>query len=315
VRAAYDPRRGRYAAGAAFGLPAPALPVPDAGELEALVRFEHPEKFLAVKELPGAVLLSEGFLAAAYGCSPSALASARRRLAARLEAAAGELLGDPELREAVERFPLAAGGTLVAIGDSITDDRLSWAELLRCCLDRVRPGEVTVVNAGVSGDTTADALERLYGVSELAPDLVIAMLGTNDRQLHGPHRAPLLSPADSVANASAISGWLTDAGARAVWLTPPPADRTALATTVADRPFDLDIRGLTTFTRALTSSSLEVVDTGAHLTAPEDLEPDGVHPSLTGQTKIAKSVLCALGHSNRGGAGVPGQKTSGAGQP
>ena len=286
MSAVYDPRRGRYAGGDAFGLPTPPLPVPDADELESLVRFEHPEKFLAVKELPGAVLLSDGFLAAAYGCSISALAVARRRLADRLETAADELLRDPALREAAKRFPLASGGTLVALGDSITDDRLSWAELLRCCLDRVRPGEATVVNAGVSGDTTADALGRLYGVAELSPDLVIAMLGTNDRQLHGPHRAPLLSPPDSLANAIAITRWLSDAGARVVWLTPPPADRAALATTVAERPFDLDAGGLTSFANALKTSGLEVIGTGGVA-----LEPDGVHPSLTGQTEIAKTLL------------------------
>lgn len=298
MTAVYDPRRGRYAGGAAFGLPAPALPVPGAEELESLVRFEHPEKFLAVKELPGAVLLSDGFLAAAYGCSPSALAVTRRRLAARLEAAADELLGDPRVREAVERFPPAAGGTLIALGDSITDDRLSWAELLRCCLDRVRPGTVTV-NAGVSGDTTADALGRLYGIAELAPDLVIAMLGTNDRQLHGPRRAPLLSPAESLANVTAISRWLTATGARVIWLTPPPADRKALAATVGDRPFDLDTTDLASFTQALMTSGLEVLDTGSCL-APTDLEPDGVHPTLTGQTKIAKTVLRSLAAGGRG---------------
>jgi acyl-CoA thioesterase I len=291
VSAVYDPRRGRYAGGAAFGLPVPPLPVPGADELESLVRFEHPEKFLAVKELPGAVLLSDGFLAAAYGCSISALAVARRGLAARLEASADELLGDPEVREAACRFPVAAGGVVVALGDSITDDRLSWAELLRCCLDRVRPGEVTVANAGVSGDTTTDAFGRLYGVAELAPDLVIAMLGTNDRQLHGPHRAPLLSPAESLANVTAICRWLSGAGGRVVWLTPPPADRDALAATVGDRPFDLDTTGLASFTEALITSGLEVIDTNL---APTDLEPDGVHPTLTGQTKVAKSVLLTL---------------------
>ena len=297
MSAVYDPRRGRYAGGAAFGLPVPVLPVPGAEELELLVRFEHPEKFLAVKELPGAVLLSDGFLAGAYGCSISALAAARRRLAARLEAAADELLGDPVLREAVERFPVAAGGTLVALGDSITDDRLSWAELLRCCLECMRPGETTVVNAGVSGDTTADALGRLYGVAELSPDLVIAMLGTNDRQLHGPHRAPLLAPAESLANATAITRWLTATGARVVWLTPPPADRKALSAIVGDRPFDLDGPELASFAEALMTSGLEVIDTGSHLapTAPAgDLEPDGVHPTLTGQTKIAKTLLRTL---------------------
>ena len=65
TRAAYDPRRGCYVGGPAFGLPAPRLPVPDADELEMLVRFEHPQKFLAVKELPGSAFLDDACLAAA----------------------------------------------------------------------------------------------------------------------------------------------------------------------------------------------------------------------------------------------------------
>ena len=90
----YDPRRGRYLGGPAFGLPAPRLPVPDAAELELLVRFEHPAKFLAVKELPGAALLGDDCLARAYGCSPAALSIVRSRLEEHLREAAGALLDE-----------------------------------------------------------------------------------------------------------------------------------------------------------------------------------------------------------------------------
>jgi acyl-CoA thioesterase I len=289
----YDPRAGRYLAGAAFGLPAPRPPVVDGKALELLLRFEHPAKFLAVKELPGAVLVEDDCLAALYGAPPAALPGIRRRLAGELREAAGRLLEEPGLRAAVSAFPVAAGGKLVALGDSITDDTQSWAELLRCCLARERPGAVTVVNAGVSGDTTADVLRRLHGVAELRPELVIGMLGTNDCQRHGPEGAPLVLPGAACDAIAAISRWLRAAGARVVWLTPPPVDREALRDAVGERPVDLHPHDLARLSEHLRESELEVIDAGSRLTR-EHLLPDGVHPSLAGQVVIARAVLQGL---------------------
>ena len=285
----YDPRAGRYAGGRAFGLPAPELPAPDAAALELLVRFEHPAKFLAVKELPGAALLDDACLAAAYGTTPDVLAEVRARL-------------EREVREAAAS--LDAGGmprgTVVALGDSITDDLQSWAELLRAA-------GVALVNAGISGDTTIDALERLYGVVSLQPVLVLAMLGTNDCQRHGPARARLVSPRDSLRAAAEIARWLE---CRVVWIAPPPVDEAALARTVGERPFELRGRDVEALTAALRDSGFELVEpplTTAHLL------PDGVHPSLEGQRVIAEAVLRALQSSSGGGAG--GHIASGIGQP
>ena len=285
----YDPRAGLYVGGRAFGLPEPVLPVPGPEELELLVRFEHPAKFLAVKELPGAVLLGDEFLAAAYGTTPAVLAEVRGRL-------------EREVREAAASLVLAGvpSGTIVALGDSITDDLQSWAELLRAA-------GATLVNAGVSGDTTIDALERLYGVVELRPSLVVAMLGTNDCQRHGPAQARLVSPRDSLRAAAEIRRWLA---CRVMWIAPPPVDEAALARAVGRRPFtlrDADVRALVA---ALRDAGLEVVDPG--LTA-EHLLPDGVHPNLAGQRAIAEAVLRALQSSSGGGA--LGHIASGTGQP
>jgi acyl-CoA thioesterase I len=294
----YDPRRGHYLGGPAFGLAAPLLPVPDARELELLVRFEHPAKFLAVKELPGAALLDHACLARAYGCSPAALELVRSRLEEQLREAAGTLLDDPAVRDAAARFPVPAGGTVLALGDSITDDVQSWAELLRCCLDRARPGDLRVVNAGISGDTTADALARLHAVVELGPDLVLAMLGTNDCQLHGPNRDQLIMPAASLDAIEGISSWLASAGTRVVWLTPPPVDREALIVSAGHRPFDIDDGSRLRLSESLAESGLEVIDTGSQLSprvAAGDLLPDGVHPTLAGQCRIAATVFRALG--------------------
>ena len=293
----YDPRAGRYVGGAPFALPEPAPPPTGPADLELLVRFEHPAKFLAVKELPGAAFMPRECQAALYGVGAAELVRIRHALEGATAAAAGALLAEPGVRDAVAAFPVPPGGTLVALGDSITDDLQSWAEILRHCLAAVRPGEVTVINAGISGDTTVDALARLYGIAELRPALVIAMLGTNDCQRHGPHEALLVPPDASLGNAREITRWLDAAGARVAWLTPPPVDEAALTRTTGDRPFTIRAADVRHLSDALLTSGLTVVDTGSALSptvAGGDLLPDGVHPSLTGQTTIARHTLTAL---------------------
>jgi acyl-CoA thioesterase-1 len=73
---------------------------------------------------------------------------------------------------------------LLCLGDSLTagyglDEDQAWPELLQKRLDRELPGW-RVVNAGVSGDTTTDALARLDWVLRSAPTAAFVCLGAND---------------------------------------------------------------------------------------------------------------------------------------
>ena len=64
----------------------------------------------------------------------------------------------------------AARGPLVLLGDSLTEAG-PWAEAFD---DR------PVVNAGRTGDTTAEVAERLDDVVALGPSAVVLMVGTNE---------------------------------------------------------------------------------------------------------------------------------------
>ena len=91
--------------------------------------------------------------------------------------------------------------TLVALGDSLTQGYgLPQAEgfvpQLQAWL-REKGAEVTVVNAGVSGDTSAGGLARLGWTLEGGADAMIVALGGNDL-LRG------LDPAETRANIDAI---------------------------------------------------------------------------------------------------------------
>jgi acyl-CoA thioesterase I len=130
-----------------------------------------------------------------------------------------------------------------------------------------------VVNAGVSGDTTAGGLRRVDWVLRAKPDVVVVALGANDG-LRG------LSPQAMRANLEAIVGRLQAAGARVLLagMRLPPnygADYTkefeAVFPEVARRakvplmPFLLD--GIAA--------------------DPRLNQPDGIHPTAAGQQLIA----------------------------
>ncbi|GHC29806.1 arylesterase [Kushneria pakistanensis] len=76
--------------------------------------------------------------------------------------------------------------TLLVLGDSLSaargiDRDEGWVNLLRQRLASEAPGEHTVINASISGDTTAGGLERLPEALETHhPDIVLLELGGND---------------------------------------------------------------------------------------------------------------------------------------
>lgn len=113
---------------------------------------------------------------------------------------------------------LAGGGVLadeaqairlLVLGDSLTAGHgLTIAESFPARLERALGEDgirVRVINAGVSGDTTAGGLARLEWALAARPHAVIVELGANDG-LRG------LDPAASEANLDAILGRLRDSG-------------------------------------------------------------------------------------------------------
>src|SRR4051812_28128415 len=75
-------------------------------------------------------------------------------------------------------------GRVVVLGDSITagyglDLEQAYPALLQQKIDAARL-PFTVVNAGVSGDTTADGLRRVDWVLSAGADVLIVALGGND---------------------------------------------------------------------------------------------------------------------------------------
>ena len=173
---------------------------------------------------------------------------------------------------------------IVALGDSLTAGLGVTAEeaypaLLEARLAR-EGFHYRVVNAGVSGDTTAGALRRLDWVLRARPVVVVVALGAND----GLRGLPVTAMRDNLV---AIVTRLRAAGARVLLagMRLPPnygADYTrefaeafaavARQTSVPLLPFLLDgVAG-----RAALN------------------QPDGIHPNAAGQRMVAETVWRSL---------------------
>ncbi len=176
---------------------------------------------------------------------------------------------------------MAAAETLVCLGDSLTagygvDVDEAWPALLQQGLDAQLPGRWKVVNAGVSGDTTAGGLARVPWLLKSHPDVVLICLGGNDG-LRG------LDPAASEANLDAMITRFQAAHARVVLAgmqlpTNYGADYRARFAAIYPRLAERHHLALMPFL-------LVGVGGDAHLNLA-----DGIHPNPQGHRLVARAV-------------------------
>jgi acyl-CoA thioesterase-1 len=179
----------------------------------------------------------------------------------------------------------AAAQTLLIIGDSISaglgiDTGQGWASLLEKRLAE-QAGKHTVINASISGDTSAGGLSRLPPLLvEHKPDIVIIELGGNDG-LRGQPTAQLQQNLASMVDQS------KKAGAQVLLLgmqLPPNYGvryTESFAAVYANLAKEKEI--------ALVPFFLEGVGGVAHY-----MQPDGIHPNAAGQPRLLDNAWQAL---------------------
>jgi lysophospholipase L1-like esterase len=263
-------------------------------QLAYVLQFEHLEKTL--EGLPG---ISDTTIGALYGLDGETYRAHRARLAARARGAAEEMVAEPALVACVDALPFAAGETVVALGDSITDDHQSWFEILRHLLQLRRAGDgIRLVNAGVSGDTTVHMIARFLDVVVEEPDWILCLAGTNDARLHG--RSPsktLVSVEETAQNLAMLRHYgATQTNARWVWMTPAAVIEGQIEAHWFLSGFEMRWRDcdLAAVAKVVQRQPDPVVDLRTAFgqpPAPGMLLDDGLHPSLAGHKAIVSTLI------------------------
>jgi lysophospholipase L1-like esterase len=184
------------------------------------------------------------------------------------------------LQQGKKEGALPSGSVVLALGDSLTagagvNPEQAWPALLA-----TRTGW-TVVNGGVSGDTSADALRRLpVLLDEHNPALVLVTLGGNDMLRHVPEQ-------ETVANLGQILDMVKARGAKAVLLaTPRPTVAGAVFQNLSPPDFYKSVAER--YQIPLIEDAIPEV-----LSNPE-LKGDPLHPNVQGHELLAGKIFEAL---------------------
>jgi len=183
-------------------------------------------------------------------------------------------------RKAARATPLAVGAVVLALGDSITHGT-------GAAPDTAYPAQLArltgwdVVNAGVPGDTTLQALERLPRLlAEHRPALVIVSAGGNDFLRH-------LPDTDTAANLRRIVAQARAAGAQVLLVAVPrPTLAAVVGAGLSDHPL---------YDKLATELALPLHAGGwARVLGDEQLKSDQIHANAAGYRAFAVGLVTTL---------------------
>ena len=175
---------------------------------------------------------------------------------------------------------LPAGSKVLALGDSLTAPHgvkpgEDWPTLLA-----QKTGWV-VINAGVSGDTSAGALTRLPALlDEHQPQLVLVSLGGNDMLRKVPS-------AQTVANLGSLLDLIKARGARGVLLaTPKPSIAGAVFNSLSPADFYAEV--------AKDKKVPLIAEALSEVLSDTALKGDQLHPNAAGHARLGEKIHADL---------------------
>ncbi len=262
-----------------------------------LLQFLNIEKMFPL--LPG--ITNKESMAGLMGIDHEELENLRSLFRENAKKAALEMLKEEEVLEWIDEIPLEKDDTIVAFGDSATDDLQGWFEIFKNALDITVPeADFTFINAGISNNTTSDALRRMSrDVLSYEPNWVIVSLGMFDSQRlsFAPGRT-LLPLSETWENLTTIEDAIATVTENPpVWITPPPVIP-GLLEKMELFEFEIEDRDLSNIREILTGKKGYIVDPlGKRMGNPPEAWyylSDGINPSLSGHVNTVKELLRSL---------------------
>ncbi len=216
--------------------------------------------------------------------------------------AALELLKEDEIIDLIDKLPFDGEETIVALGDSATEDDQGWFSIFKHLLEiSFDKADFRFINSGVAYNTTTDALKRLdRDVSLHEPDWVFVALGTFDTQrLNIAQQRTLIPLSETWENLNTIHEILEEQVENpTVWITPTPVISELLSSNPIYE-FTIQSEDLEQVRQLVSGKTGGIVDPKG-IRMGED-EPkawnyltDGLHPSLSGHINTVREVLRTL---------------------
>lgn len=160
-------------------------------------------------------------------------------------------------------------------------------------------GDLEVLNLGVPGNTASDLLARIKNVTDIQPNLVFIMIGSNDASTTNKIFDQYKS------NLGKIIDKIQSNGAKVILLTPPPYLPSSSFYPNSEK---LDMI-CSTITAVSKDKSCEMIDIHSYINSKLSqtnnttlYNIDGLHPNRTGYLDIANYILAYLqGHPTNNG--------------
>ncbi|WZO97079.1 GDSL-type esterase/lipase family protein [Isosphaeraceae bacterium EP7] len=220
------------------------------------------------------------------------------------------ILGIAARGEDLKRKPPDPGASLVRVitlGDSITKGVRSGVgpeETFAALAERALKADgidTEIVNLGVGGERTDQALKRLNIVAEHRPRVVTVMYGTNDSYVDQGASASRISVQEYKSNLKAIVAFLLLHGIEPVLMTEPRWADDAPVNGLGENPNVRLIPYMKACREVAIECQIPLVDHFAHWNVANskgqslgEWTTDGCHPNPKGHREIAKALLPAL---------------------
>ncbi len=197
--------------------------------------------------------------------------------------------------------------TIVTLGDSITKgvrtgvaEHETFSSVTEASL--VEQGiECEVVNVGIGGERTDQALLRLDDILQLKPRVVTVMYGTNDSYIDPGNTATRITVDEYATNLRKIVTRLLLAGVEPVLMTEPRWAADAAPNGVGEHPNVRLEQYVTACRKVADELDVPLVDQFAHWTTAEaqgqslrDWTTDGCHPNPVGHQELAAQLQPVL---------------------
>lgn len=237
-----------------------------------------------------------------YGITEDELEKYRSNFDENAKEAALEILKEDEIVDCLDKIPMDGEETIIAFGDSNTEDAQGWFSILRHVLEiSTEKANFNFINAGLSYNTTAEALRRIdRDVIVHEPDWVFIALGTFDAQrLNIAPERTLLPLSETWENIETIQAILESRVENPlVWITPAPVINDLLEENLL-YDFTIEERDLSQVQELVAGKSGAIIDSrGKRMgeSGPQawNYLPDGLHHSLSGHIETVRAIIKKL---------------------